>query len=75
MVKVSVSRNIYGNYRGRVGRDVRKELGCNEFNAKEWLREQLDTVPGAVVSLSSDILASDLGQSYVEINIKNMGIK
>jgi hypothetical protein len=57
--KVSVSKNIYGNYRGRVGKEW-VELGSSHFRACDWLAEKLRHNPELELSLSSDINKEDL---------------
>ena len=41
MTTAKVTKSVYGNYRGVIGGKIAKDIGCNEFDAKEWLSNAL----------------------------------
>jgi len=55
-----VTQNIYGNYRGKATGSLSVQLGCQEFDAKFWLAQQVKA--GAVVHKDSVITADQAAQ-------------
>jgi hypothetical protein len=48
---IKVTKNQWGNYRGRVSGDrLTTELGGNDWDAKIWAANKLNELPGSVIS-------------------------
>jgi hypothetical protein len=57
---IKVTLNIYGNYRGKISGSLTHCLGCNKYDAVEWLSDNLEHNKSLTIHPDSDLTQKDV---------------